>query len=49
MTSFTKITVPGLRIGYLVAPDRYVAAVANRHLVSNWMATPRLQRSQRNG
>ena len=40
LTSFTKITVPGLRIGYLVAPDRYVAAVANRHLVSNWMATP---------
>mgnify|MGYP002621478861 FL=1 len=40
VTSFTKIVVPGLRIGYLVAPDRYVAAVANRHLVSNWMATP---------
>jgi DNA-binding transcriptional MocR family regulator len=40
ITSFTKITVPGLRIGYLVAPDRFVAAVANRHLVSNWMATP---------
>lgn len=40
VTSFTKITVPGLRIGYLVAPDRYVAAVANRHLVLNWMATP---------
>jgi len=40
VTSFTKITVPGLRIGYLAAPDRYVAAVANRHLVSNWMATP---------
>jgi DNA-binding transcriptional MocR family regulator len=40
VTSFTKITVPGLRIGYLLAPDRYVAAVANRHLVSNWMATP---------
>ena len=39
-TSFTKIVIPGLRIGYLVAPDRYVAAVANRHLVSNWMATP---------
>ncbi|MDR7032729.1 PLP-dependent aminotransferase family protein [Mesorhizobium sp. BE184] len=39
-TSFTKITVPGLRIGYLAAPDRYAAAVANRHLVSNWMATP---------
>lgn len=40
VTSFTKITVPGLRIGYLAVPDRYVAAVANRHLVSNWMATP---------
>ncbi|MDX3926007.1 MAG: PLP-dependent aminotransferase family protein [Shinella sp.] len=40
VTSFTKITVPGLRIGYLTAPDRYVATVANRHLVSNWMATP---------
>ena len=40
VTSFTKSVVPGLRIGYLSAPDRYVAAVANRHLVSNWMATP---------
>ena len=40
VTSFSKIAVPGLRIGYLVAPDRYVAAVANRHLVTNWMATP---------
>ena len=40
VTSFSKITVPGLRIGYLAAPDRHVAAVANRHLVSNWMATP---------
>ncbi|MEO9336173.1 PLP-dependent aminotransferase family protein [Mesorhizobium sp. SB112] len=40
VTSFSKITLPGLRIGYVSAPDRYVAAVANRHLVSNWMATP---------
>ena len=32
--------MPGLRIGYLAAPDRYAAGVANRHLVSNWMATP---------
>jgi DNA-binding transcriptional MocR family regulator len=39
-TTFTKITVPGLRTGYLVAPERFAAAVANRHLVSNWMATP---------
>ncbi len=40
VTSLTKTVVPGLRIGYLAAPDRYAAAVANRHLVSNWMATP---------
>lgn len=40
VTSFTKTVVPGLRIGYLAAPDRFAAAVANRHLVSNWMATP---------
>jgi DNA-binding transcriptional MocR family regulator len=40
ITSFSKITVPGLRIGYVAAPDRFVAAVANRHLVTNWMATP---------
>lgn len=40
VTSFTKTTVPGLRIGYLAVPDRFVAAAANRHLVSSWMATP---------
>lgn len=40
ITSFTKCVVPGLRIGYLVVPDPYAAAVASRHLVSNWMATP---------
>ncbi|APO70370.1 transcriptional regulator/aminotransferase domain-containing protein (plasmid) [Rhizobium gallicum] len=40
ITSFSKITVPSLRIGYLAAPTRFLAAVANRHLVSNWMATP---------
>ncbi|WP_119459434.1 PLP-dependent aminotransferase family protein [Rhodospirillaceae bacterium SYSU D60014] len=40
VTSFTKIVLPGLRIGYLVVPDRLVSAVANRHLVTNWMATP---------
>jgi len=40
INGFTKITVPGLRLAYLTAPDRYVAAVANRHLVSNWMVTP---------
>lgn len=37
---FTKITVPGLRMAYLHAPPRYATALANRHLVANWMATP---------
>ena len=37
---FTKISVPGLRLAYLSAPARYATAVANRHLVANWMATP---------
>lgn len=39
VTSFTKCVVPGLRIGYLAVPDRLVAAAANRHLVTSWMAT----------
>lgn len=39
VTSFTKIVVPGLRTGYLAVPDRFVPAVANRHLVTQWMAT----------
>ncbi|WP_137389918.1 PLP-dependent aminotransferase family protein [Rhodoligotrophos defluvii] len=42
ITSFTKCVLPGLRIGYLVVPDRLVPAAANRHLVTNWMATPLL-------
>lgn len=37
---FTKITVPGMRMAYLHAPPRHATAVANRHLVANWMATP---------
>lgn len=37
---FTKITVPGLRMAYLHAPSRHATAMANRHLVANWMATP---------
>lgn len=42
VTTFTKCVIPGLRIGYLIAPDRLVPAVANRHLVTNWMAAPLL-------
>lgn len=40
INGFTKITMPGLRLAYLAAPARYATAVANRHLVANWMATP---------
>lgn len=32
--------MPGLRAGYLVLPDRMIAAASNRHLVTSWMATP---------
>jgi len=39
-TGFSKCIMPGLRTGYLVAPERFETAVANRHLVTNWMATP---------
>lgn len=42
VTSFTKNVVPGLRFGYLVVPERQVPAANNRHLVTNWMATPLL-------
>ncbi len=42
ITSFTKNVVPGLRYGYLVVPERMIQAAGNRHLVTNWMATPLL-------
>lgn len=42
ITSFTKIVMPGLRTGYLVAPETMSSAIANRHLVTNWIATPLL-------
>jgi DNA-binding transcriptional MocR family regulator len=40
VTGFTKVAVPGLRIGYVAAPDQHAATIANRHLMANWMATP---------
>ncbi|KAA0968107.1 PLP-dependent aminotransferase family protein [Aureimonas fodinaquatilis] len=40
VTSFTKTVLPGLRTGYLAVPDRMLSAVMNRHLVTNWIATP---------
>ena len=39
-TSFTKCVMPGLRTGYLVAPERIMPSVLNRHLIMNWMANP---------
>lgn len=43
VTSFTKIVMPGLRIGYLVVPQKYIATASNRHLVTSWMATPLIE------
>ncbi|QDG76228.1 PLP-dependent aminotransferase family protein [Labrenzia sp. PHM005] len=39
-TSFTKCLMPGLRQGYLVAPEHLAPVAANRHLAIDWMATP---------
>jgi len=39
-TGLSKCVMPGLRIGFLVMPEALEAAAANRHLVTNWMATP---------
>lgn len=40
INGFTKSTLPGLRLAYLSLPERFSAAAANRHLVTNWIATP---------
>ena len=40
ITSLTKCVMPGLRFGYLAVPERTIPAANNRHLVTNWMATP---------
>lgn len=39
LTGFSKIVAPGVRLGYLAVPDRFIPAAGNRHLVTNWMAT----------
>lgn len=38
-TSLTKCIMPGLRFGFLIVPETYETAVANRHLVTNWNVT----------
>ncbi len=40
INGFTKTTLPGLRLAFLTSPGRIAAGTANRHLVTNWMATP---------
>src|SRR5690606_11105973 len=40
INGFTKTTLPGLRVAWLLSPARLASATANRHLVTNWMATP---------
>jgi len=40
LTDLSKNTIPGLRCGFLTAPDRYAGSVANRYLAANWIATP---------
>lgn len=39
-TGLTKCLVPGLRLGWLVAPTALMPAARTRHLVTHWMATP---------
>jgi DNA-binding transcriptional MocR family regulator len=40
LTTLTKCTVPGMRVGYLVAPDHLLPALTGRIIVFGWMATP---------
>lgn len=40
LTSMTKCLMSGLRTGYLVAPERAIAALVRSIRASSWMATP---------
>ena len=40
LTSFTKCVMPGLRTGYLVAPEALLPGITGRLIVYSWMATP---------
>ncbi|MFD1883001.1 PLP-dependent aminotransferase family protein [Paracoccus pacificus] len=39
-TGLSKCLSPGMRLGFLVMPDRLVQQAMNRHLSVAWMATP---------
>lgn len=40
VTSLTKCLLPGLRLGFLVVPERLEAAITERDMALHWMATP---------
>ncbi len=40
LSSFSKTIIPGLRFGFLLTPEASIVAARNRHMVTNWMATP---------
>jgi len=40
LTSFSKLFSPGLRVGYVVAPELYMPKLINRMTVINWMTSP---------
>lgn len=40
VSSFSKTIVPGLRFGFLLAPQASVVGARNRHMVTNWMVSP---------
>jgi len=40
LTSYTKCVMPGLRSGYLVAPEALLPTITGRLIVFSWMATP---------
>lgn len=39
-TGLTKCLMPGLRLAWLVPPERMLSVTRTRHLVTHWMATP---------